>query len=261
MNVEQNGVFHNTATANLSNRRHPMKYLSKQSKLNPILFLMAISNRFVTLLFTFFNYLTLICQFLINVKIKKIVIDQNNNEIVVFNQEKQENSEDKSTSDKANGGEDKNSPLNWLADVALKNQDKNESGSDSDSDEEDQEGNFSTLRELLIRPSNKSNGGNGSRSNSPTNCTNSTTNNANNAASNNGSTTAKSSKKSKLDTLDEVQLFSFHIFNLQKSNTFLLYIFIANESLFKFLRCKIFRIQCETNLLNRISIYKKFEKL
>lgn len=75
MNVEQNGVFHNTATANLSNRRHPMKYLSKQSKLNPILFLMAISNRFVTLLFTFFNYLTLICQFLINVKIKKIVID------------------------------------------------------------------------------------------------------------------------------------------------------------------------------------------
>ncbi|XP_036140897.1 lysine-specific demethylase 3A isoform X2 [Monomorium pharaonis] len=94
-------------------------------------------------------------------------------------------------------GEDKNSPLNWLADVALQNQDKNDSGSSSDSDD-DREGNYSTLRELLIRPSHKSNGSGGSRSNSPTN---NSGGGVNNATQNN---VAKSGKKSKMDTLDEV---------------------------------------------------------
>lgn len=54
--------------------------------------------------------------------------------------------------------EEKTSPLSWLADVALSNEDKKDDSSDSD------EGSFSTLRELLIRPSHKSNG---SRANSP----------------------------------------------------------------------------------------------
>lgn len=118
---------------------------------------------------------------------------------------KQESKESKKvesngSSENKTNGEDKNSPLNWLADVALQNEDKNDSGSSSDSDE-DREGNYSTLRELLIRPnqSNKSNG-NGSRSNSPTNNTNNS-NSTQNATSNN---VTKSSKKSKMDTLDEV---------------------------------------------------------
>uniref|UniRef100_A0A1B6BYT9 [histone H3]-dimethyl-L-lysine(9) demethylase n=1 Tax=Clastoptera arizonana TaxID=38151 RepID=A0A1B6BYT9_9HEMI len=100
--------------------------------------------------------------------------------------------------DKGNGtdGEkktdDNNSPLSWLADVALSNEDKKpceESGSSSDSDE-DKDGNYSTLRELLIRPSHKSNG---SRAPSPGN---------NNSNSSTGP--AKNLKKSQLDTLDEV---------------------------------------------------------
>ncbi|KAK0086395.1 hypothetical protein PV325_003271 [Microctonus aethiopoides] len=116
---------------------------------------------------------------------------------------KQEIKEEKRNND-ANGGsenktngEDKNSPLNWLADVALQNQDKNDSGSSSDSDE-DRDGNYSTLRELLIRPSHKPNGS-GSRSNSPTNNSNNTQ--VNNPPTNN---VIKASKKSKMDTLDEV---------------------------------------------------------
>ncbi|XP_043460930.1 probable JmjC domain-containing histone demethylation protein 2C isoform X2 [Leptopilina heterotoma] len=111
--------------------------------------------------------------------------------------------ESNGSSENKTNGEDKNSPLNWLADVALQNEDKNDSGSSSDSDE-DREGNYSTLRELLIRPnqSNKSNGS-GSRSNSPTNNTNNSNSSCTqNATSNNVST--KSSKKSKMDTLDEV---------------------------------------------------------
>lgn len=71
--------------------------------------------------------------------------------------------------------------LNWLADVALSNEDKkDESSSDSD------EGSFSTLRELLIRPSHKPNG---SRAASPV-----------------ASNTAKSKKvaNARMDTLDEV---------------------------------------------------------
>ncbi|XP_051173080.1 probable JmjC domain-containing histone demethylation protein 2C isoform X3 [Leptopilina boulardi] len=110
--------------------------------------------------------------------------------------------ESNGSSENKTNGEDKNSPLNWLADVALQNEDKNDSGSSSDSDE-DRDGNYSTLRELLIRPnqSNKSNGS-GSRSNSPTNNTNnSNSNSAPNATVNNVS---KSGKKSKMDTLDEV---------------------------------------------------------
>lgn len=112
--------------------------------------------------------------------------------------------ESNGASESKTNGEDKNSPLNWLADVALQNQDKNESGSSSDSDE-DREGNYSTLRELLIRPSHKSNGSGGSRSNSPTTnsggSVNTTSAAGNNAPQNN---VAKSGKKSKMDTLDEV---------------------------------------------------------
>lgn len=48
--------------------------------------------------------------------------------------------------------EEKSSPLSWLADVALDREEKKE-GSSSE-----EEGNFSTLRELLIRPSHKPNG-------------------------------------------------------------------------------------------------------
>lgn len=105
--------------------------------------------------------------------------------------------ESNGASESKTNGEDKNSPLNWLADVALQNQDKNDSGSSSDSDD-DREGNYSTLRELLIRPSHKSNGSGGSRSNSPTN---NSGGGVNNTSQNN---VAKSGKKSKMDTLDEV---------------------------------------------------------
>lgn len=100
-------------------------------------------------------------------------------------------------------GENKDLPLKWLADVAL--QDKNDSDSDSDSD---QEGNHSTLRELLIRPSHKPNGSNSSP-NSPESCgpnaNDSTTNSGtiNNSTANNQSN-VKSGKKSKMDTLNEV---------------------------------------------------------
>ncbi|CAD6208707.1 GSCOCG00003515001-RA-CDS [Cotesia congregata] len=112
---------------------------------------------------------------------------------------KQEIKEEKNSDDTANGSSEgkangeENSPLNWLADVALQNQDKNDSGSSSDSDE-DRDGNYSTLRELLIRPSHKPNG-NGSRSNSPTNV------NSPGPTSNN---IVKQGKKSKMDALDEV---------------------------------------------------------
>ncbi|XP_076625774.1 lysine demethylase 3 isoform X2 [Colletes latitarsis] len=113
-------------------------------------------------------------------------------------EEKKVNESNGSSENKTNE-EDKNSPLNWLADVALQNQDKNESASSSDSDE-DRDGNYSTLRELLIRPSHKSNG-NGSRSNSPTNNSGSVNVTSGNNAANN---VTKSGKKSKMDTLDEV---------------------------------------------------------
>ncbi|XP_044259343.1 lysine-specific demethylase 3A [Tribolium madens] len=75
--------------------------------------------------------------------------------------------------------DEKTSPLSWLADVALSNEDKkNDDNSTSDSDE----GSFSTLRELLIRPSHKPNG---SRAGSPV--------------------SQKNNKKvNKIDTLDEV---------------------------------------------------------
>lgn len=112
-------------------------------------------------------------------------------------EEKKMNDSNGASENKTNG-EDKNSPLNWLADVALQNQDKNESASSSDSDE-DREG-YSTLRELLIRPCHKSNGS-GSRSNSPTNNSGNGNTTVGNNTQNNMS---KSSKKSKMDTLDEV---------------------------------------------------------
>ncbi|XP_068210806.1 lysine-specific demethylase 3A [Palaemon carinicauda] len=65
-------------------------------------------------------------------------------------------------SDKSNCKDEEmsNSPLNFFADVVLSS-DKRESessDSDSDSDSDDKEGNFSTLRELLIRPNAKPNG-------------------------------------------------------------------------------------------------------
>lgn len=113
-------------------------------------------------------------------------------------EEKKVNESNGSSESKTNG-EDKNSPLNWLADVALQNQDKNESASSSDSDE-DRDGNYSTLRELLIRPSHKSNGS-GSRSNSPTSNPGNVNVTPGNNAQNN---VTKSGKKSKMDTLDEV---------------------------------------------------------
>ncbi|KAL3278601.1 hypothetical protein HHI36_016143 [Cryptolaemus montrouzieri] len=75
--------------------------------------------------------------------------------------------------------EEKASPLSWLADVALSNEDKKPEETSS----EDDDNNFSTLRELLIRPSHKQNG---SRAGSPTN-------------------QSKTKKpNSKLDNLDEV---------------------------------------------------------
>ncbi|XP_024888225.1 probable JmjC domain-containing histone demethylation protein 2C isoform X3 [Temnothorax curvispinosus] len=112
--------------------------------------------------------------------------------------------ESNGASESKTNGEDKNS-LTWLATVALENQpDKNQalqnqadSGQESSSDSDDAD-NFSTLRELLIRPSHKSNGSGGSRSNSPTN---NSGGGVNNATQNN---VAKSGKKSKMDTLDEV---------------------------------------------------------
>ncbi|XP_018331475.1 probable JmjC domain-containing histone demethylation protein 2C [Agrilus planipennis] len=87
--------------------------------------------------------------------------------------------------------EEKTSPLSWLADVALSNEVKKEHlhqhHDDSSTDSEDGS-NFSTLRELLIRPSHKQNGS--SRATSPVS----------------NSTTNKSSKKSilRIDTLDDV---------------------------------------------------------
>lgn len=54
-------------------------------------------------------------------------------------------------------GEVESCNLNWLAEVAL-NRNKNDSDSDSDSDD-DHDGNHSTLRELLIRPSQKNGSG------------------------------------------------------------------------------------------------------
>merc|ERR1712106_932398 len=80
-----------------------------------------------------------------------------------------------------------NSPLNFFADVALSN-DKRDESSDSDSDSSsDEKGNFSTLRELLIRPNAKSNG---------------------NAKDGDGSGTKPTKeggkKKAKVDSLDDV---------------------------------------------------------
>lgn len=88
--------------------------------------------------------------------------------------------------------DEKKSPLSWLADVALSNEDtkaKDECSSDSDGDKE---GNFSTLRELLIRPAHKSNG---SRAASPANTISANPNN-------NG--IPKNSKKTRMETLDDV---------------------------------------------------------
>lgn len=52
--------------------------------------------------------------------------------------------------------EDKQSSLNWLADVADESSRRGKQKDEGSSSEE--EGNFSTLRELLIRPSHKANG-------------------------------------------------------------------------------------------------------
>lgn len=61
------------------------------------------------------------------------------------------------------------------------------SDSDSDSDSDDKEGNFSTLRELLIRPNARPNGGTKDENTPPTKSSKET-----------------SKKKPKLDTVDEV---------------------------------------------------------
>lgn len=74
-----------------------------------------------------------------------------------------------------------NATFSWLADLSIKNSDKLVND-DSSSSESDAEGNFSTLRELLIRPSNNKAG---SGDNSPTNGTGKV-------------------KKSRLDILDDV---------------------------------------------------------
>lgn len=95
--------------------------------------------------------------------------------------------DDKSLLNGANVKDEKKSPLSWLADVALSNEDKK--GDDSSDSDCDKEGNFSTLRELLIRPSHKTNG---SRATSPSNAN----------SNNNGIT--KQTKKSRMETLDEV---------------------------------------------------------
>ena len=107
---------------------------------------------------------------------------------------------------------------------------KDSGGSSSDSDE-DKDGNYSTLRELLIRPSHKPNGS-GSRSASPANnltssssgglnnnsVSSSANNNVNSSGINSGTSSSASPsvalatnvasirgfKKSRLDTLDEV---------------------------------------------------------
>ncbi|XP_045138451.1 lysine-specific demethylase 3A-A-like [Portunus trituberculatus] len=99
--------------------------------------------------------------------------------------------------EKVNGKEEEemsNSPLNFFADVALSN-DKRESessDSDSDSDSDEKEGNFSTLRKLLIQP-------NGNTKEEPANA-------AAAAAAAAGARPAKESskKRPKLDTVDEV---------------------------------------------------------
>lgn len=102
-------------------------------------------------------------------------------------------------------GEDKNSNLNCLADAALMSDEKNNesNGSSASDSDEDGEGNYSTLRELLIRPAHKSNGSGGSRSNSPTTTT--TTSASSTATTPSAATTsAKVGKKSKMDRLDEL---------------------------------------------------------
>ncbi|KRT82137.1 hypothetical protein AMK59_3258 [Oryctes borbonicus] len=95
---------------------------------------------------------------------------------------KKEIKEDPDNKPLVNGSsvKDEKNSLSWLADVALSNEDKkNDDSSDSD------DGSFSTLRELLIRPSHKHNG---SRAGSPV------------------SSASKTVKKSsvRMDTLDEV---------------------------------------------------------
>lgn len=98
---------------------------------------------------------------------------------------KKEVKEDPDSKPVINGGsgvKDEKNSLSWLADVALSNEDKK---TEDTSDSED--GAFSTLRELLIRPSHKHNG---SRAGSPV------------------SNTTKTAKKSagRAVTLDEVIL-------------------------------------------------------
>ncbi|KAJ8684049.1 hypothetical protein QAD02_019841 [Eretmocerus hayati] len=139
-------------------------------------------------------------EYLVNlIKGDLVSVMNGNGEIVGTQMKKEKNSSDPCESDKVNG-EQKNSPLHWLADVALQNQDKNDSDSDSDSDE-DQDGNHSTLRELLIRPSHKANGST-SNPNSPEESNSVTDSNSPaNTPSNNMS---KTGKKSVMDTLNEV---------------------------------------------------------
>lgn len=87
----------------------------------------------------------------------------------------------------SNDVKEEKTPLSWLADVALSNEDNNKNSKNSEQDNSDSdEGSFSTLRELLIRPSHKPNGN--SRATSPT------------APKNN----KKLLTAGKMDTLDEV---------------------------------------------------------
>ncbi|CAH0391977.1 unnamed protein product [Bemisia tabaci] len=93
-------------------------------------------------------------------------------------------------------GKNDDSPLNWLADVALSSShDDKKDDSNSGSDSED--ANFSTLRELLIRPAHKANG---SGAPSPANSPHSESPALANNPSNNQPI------KSHLDTLDQVRL-------------------------------------------------------
>lgn len=98
---------------------------------------------------------------------------------------KKESPSGKSSESRANG-EDK---LSWLADVAL-NEGKNDS--DSDSNSEDGDGNHSTLRELLIRPSQKNNG---SAPNSPDDGS---------AGADGAASATKGGKKDQIEALREV---------------------------------------------------------
>lgn len=112
--------------------------------------------------------------------VKKILSEKLNG----VKKELEDNADNKPLSNGLNSEEDKSSPLSWLADVAIKDADrKNKDETSSDDDDN----NYSTLRELLIRPSHKQNG---SRATSPTNSLK--------------SASGKKTSSSKIDNIDDV---------------------------------------------------------